>query len=173
MGSKLEVKNKKQKNKQVGFMQLIVYKHSGVTEIFFNIAYVRYWFLYKSFNTKKKTFLKKERTWALSSRGKSIWVPIFSVQFCTGTPLFPCFDVLTEAKNSTQEPNRRDFEDFLKSIYMSRTYRVIVPHLCASRLFALVPENITLMYGSVQFSRRPLWHTTSETNGSEPLQVCI
>lgn len=103
-------------------MQLIVYKHSGVTEIFFNIAYVRYWFLYKSFNTKKNFFKKKkEWTWALSSRGKSIWVPIFSVQFCTGTPLFPCFDVLTEAKSSTQEPNRRDFEDFLKSIYMSMT----------------------------------------------------
>lgn len=156
-------------------MQLIVYKHSGVTEIFFNIAYVRYWFLYKSFNTKK-TFLKKEWTWALSSRGKSIWVPIFSVQFCTGTPLFPCFDVLTEAKSSTQEPNRRDFEDFLKSIYMSMTAGLtgsLSPHLCASRLFALVPENITLMYGSVQFSRWPLWHTTSETNCLEPLQVCI
>lgn len=98
----------------------------------------------------------------MSSRGKSIWVPIFSVQFCTGTPLFPCFDVLTEAKSSTQEPNRRDFEDFLKSIYMSMTAGLtgsLSPHLCASRLFALVPENITLMYGSVQFSRWPLWHT--------------
>lgn len=40
-------------------MQLIVYKHSGVTEIFFNIAYVRYWFLYKSFNTKKNFFKKR------------------------------------------------------------------------------------------------------------------
>lgn len=46
---------------------------------------------------------------------------LFSVQFCTVSPLFPCFDVLTEAKSSTQEPNWRDFEDFLKSIYMSMT----------------------------------------------------
>lgn len=69
----------------------------------FNIAYVKYWFLYKSFNTKK-VFLKKRKEhghWVLET--KVYEFRFFSVRFCTGTPSFPCFDVLTEAKSRAQQ----------------------------------------------------------------------
>lgn len=123
-------------------MQLIVYKHSGVTEIFFNIAYVRYWFLYKSFNTKN-FFKKKSEHGHCVEEAKVYEFQFFLYNFAQGHLCFHVLMLKLKAKSSTQEPKRKGFWGFSKEYlyeYDSRTYRVIVPHLCASRLFALVPK---------------------------------
>lgn len=110
----------------------------------FNIAYVKYWFLYKSFNTKN-LFKKRREPGHCVLEAKVYEFHFFSVQFCTGTPSFPCFDVLTETKSSTRETKRRVSEGFVKSIYVwQQDLQGHCPHLCASRLFALVLEILSL-----------------------------
>ena len=113
----------------------------------FNITYVKYWFLYKSFNTK--VFLKKRREpghWDLD--GKVYEFHFLSVRYCTGTPSFPCFDVLTGTKKQYPSTWKKGgFQRvFVKSIYRvwQRDLQGHCPHLCASRLFALVLEDIIL-----------------------------
>lgn len=139
----------------------------------FTIAYVKYWFLYKSFNTKS-LFKKEEWTWTLSFRSKSMSSTSFLYDFAQGHLRFHVLMFLQKL-SSTREPNRRVSEGFVKSIYRvwQRDLQGHCPHLCASRLFALVLEDIIIMYGGVQFSRWPLWHTIGATNCLEPLQVWI
>lgn len=57
---------------------------------------------YTNLLIRKKAFLKKTRREILDGsvlEAKVYEFRFLSVPFCTGTPSFPCFDVLTETKN--------------------------------------------------------------------------
>lgn len=109
----------------------------------FNIAYVRYWFLYKSFNTKSLFKKSRREPGHRVSEAKVYEFHFFSVRFCTGTPSFPCFDVLAEAKSgSPRESAERVSEGFCKRVFIRvwrRDLQGHCPHLCASRLFCTCP----------------------------------
>lgn len=111
-----------QRNKKVGYMQFLLYKHSGETGIFLIESMSNMDFLYKSFNTKifknnnqkKKKRKSRREPGHCDSEGKVYEFHFFSVGFCTGTPWFPCFDVLTGTKSSTPAPKRRVSQGFCK-----------------------------------------------------------
>ena len=112
----------------------------------FNIAYVNYWFLYKSFNTKKKAFLKKQegKTWTFGfSKRKYMSSNFFLYDFAQGHLRFHVLMFLQKLKTSTQEPKKKGSveEGFVKSIYREwqRDLQGHCPHLCASRLICTCP----------------------------------